>query len=662
MITHRNHLSIMAKILIDLQWSPWAADHFENKLRDESLTDINPFQGKPRLLNKPISQAELRKSLNRLKYNKAAGDDQINSELLKYAPPLLDKTMADTLNKAFETHTDLNINKGVLIAIQKPGKPKGPPGNLRPITLLNTIRKALSLITLDRIRPKVEEYLAHSQSGFRPNRSSSDVVWTHKWLAAKTNVENVCIKISGIDMSAAFEGRYAKSILNAIQRAQEVGGEEHNVGLVTQALPIVVERAREMRMLQNAACALHLSDNNKAATAAANVPGCGGLFHLAVHEEDCLDKIHPSSLRLDPEKPLSLSASDVLGLPVKNASRKSSFIEIEGHKFVVPALSTFLTSSFQYFVTLGYSHLIAEPGYNLVVIDPPWRNKSVKRKKSYHTLAENDLTSIPISHLCADDALVCVWVTNNSRLIDFVKKMLFPAWSVQYLATWIWLKVTSSGEPVCDLHSEHKKPYEQIIIGRFKRKDGPDPSCSHTETRDVSQSDKVTFGVFSSGLPSEELRTSPHSNFHTNINLNSVISNKTLSDSESCVKSDGKVSRHIECSHSGSLENSINSTPLCLKNKNLVKDSSNKDTADHHGKPSHQGVSEVPDKFVVMSLPCALHSKKPILSEVLRPFLPSRPQCLELFARNLVPGWVSWGDEPLCHQHVDYMEPSTLPT
>ncbi|GFS08574.1 very-long-chain enoyl-CoA reductase [Elysia marginata] len=114
------------------------ADHFKNKLRDENLTDIYPFQGKPRPLNKPISQAELRKSLNRLKNNKAAGDDQINSELLKYAPPLLDKTIADTLNKAFETHTDLNINKGVLIAIQKRGKPKGPPGNLRPIRLLNS--------------------------------------------------------------------------------------------------------------------------------------------------------------------------------------------------------------------------------------------------------------------------------------------------------------------------------------------------------------------------------------------------------------------------------------------------------------------------------------------------------------------------------------------
>lgn len=33
------------------------------------------------------------------------------------------------------------------------------------------------------------------------------------------------------------------------------------------------------------------------------------------------------------------------------------------------------------------------------------------------------------------------------------------------------------------------------------------------------------------------------------------------------------------------------------------------------------------------------------LPEVLRPYLPSSPRCLELFARNLWPGWTSWGRE-----------------
>ncbi|GFS24655.1 very-long-chain enoyl-CoA reductase [Elysia marginata] len=69
----------------------------------------------------------------------------------------------------------------------------------------------------ERIRQQVEKYLSPSQSGFRPDRSTADVVWTHKWLAAKTNAENVEIKITGIDMSAAFDTIDRKALLDILK-------------------------------------------------------------------------------------------------------------------------------------------------------------------------------------------------------------------------------------------------------------------------------------------------------------------------------------------------------------------------------------------------------------------------------------------------------------
>ena len=111
----------------------------------------------------------------------------------------------DIYNTPFEKHKDLDINGGVLITIQSPSKKKGPPSNLRPITLLNSLRGALSVVTLNRIKPQVEEYLSKNQSGFRHDRSTSDVIWTHRCLAAKALKEETSIKISGIDMSAAFD-------------------------------------------------------------------------------------------------------------------------------------------------------------------------------------------------------------------------------------------------------------------------------------------------------------------------------------------------------------------------------------------------------------------------------------------------------------------------
>ncbi|GFR75486.1 retrovirus-related Pol polyprotein LINE-1 [Elysia marginata] len=193
------------------------AEYFKSKFQDVSIENIDAFQGPPKALDKPITAGEVRKSLDRLKNNTASGQDGISAELLKYGTKALDEQLAVTFNDTFEKHQDPNIYVGELIAIPKPGKPKGPPKNLRPITLLNTIQKALSIITLNRIRPQVEKYLSPSQSGFRPDRSTADVVWTHKWLAAKTNAENVEIKITGIDMSAAFDTIDRKALLDILK-------------------------------------------------------------------------------------------------------------------------------------------------------------------------------------------------------------------------------------------------------------------------------------------------------------------------------------------------------------------------------------------------------------------------------------------------------------
>ena len=79
-----------------------------------------------------------------------------------------------------------------------------PPDNLRPITLMNSLRKALSIVTLQRIGPHIEDFLSKNESGFWHQRSATDAIWTQRLVAAKTLKEETTIKISGIDMSAAF--------------------------------------------------------------------------------------------------------------------------------------------------------------------------------------------------------------------------------------------------------------------------------------------------------------------------------------------------------------------------------------------------------------------------------------------------------------------------
>ncbi|KAL0278523.1 UNVERIFIED_CONTAM: hypothetical protein PYX00_000329 [Menopon gallinae] len=54
---------------------------------------------------------------------------------------------------------------------------------------------------------------------------------------------------------------------------------------------------------------------------------------------------------------------------------------------------------------------------------------------------------------------------------------------------------------------------------------------------------------------------------------------------------------------------------------------------------------------VFMSAPSAIHSHKPPVCELLKDCIPQNANCLELFARYLLPHWTSYGNEVLKLQH-----------
>lgn len=77
-----------------------------------------------------------------------------------------------------------------------------------------------------------------------------------------------------------------------------------------------------------------------------------------------------------------------------------------------------------------------------------------------------DIASIPVKELLTDNCIVAVWCTNAPSNISAVKNIIFPAWGVEYITTWYWLKVTVDLEPLCDFGAgSRKQPYERIILG-----------------------------------------------------------------------------------------------------------------------------------------------------------------------------------------------------
>ena len=159
-------------------------------------------------------------ALKKLKNNRACGPDNIPNELLKYSGNSFSVQFAPIINECFETHTYIDaIGKSILTPLQKPGKPKGPPKSLRPLNLLNGVRKVLSIVCSNRIQDNVNYYTGPWQCGYKQNRSCADIVWSQRMLISIMLRKQHEFYKMGIDMSSAFDTIKRSTILRLLEDA-----------------------------------------------------------------------------------------------------------------------------------------------------------------------------------------------------------------------------------------------------------------------------------------------------------------------------------------------------------------------------------------------------------------------------------------------------------
>lgn len=119
------------------------------------------------------------------------------------------------------------------------------------------------------------------------------------------------------------------------------------------------------------------------------------------------------------------------------------------------------------------------PLFDLIVLDPPWPNRSARRKRRNYIVADSlneirgILSSIPVTVHLASNGLVAIWITNRASIVDLVTgpRGLFNIWGLELVGEWTWLKITTSGEPIVDLSSKWRKPWERILIARRRGSD-----------------------------------------------------------------------------------------------------------------------------------------------------------------------------------------------
>lgn len=94
-------------------------------------------------------------------------------------------------------------------------------------------------------------------------------------------------------------------------------------------------------------------------------------------------------------------------------------------------------------------------GFDVVLVDPPWENRSVRRGSVYATIPGRNLLALPVVELMRGGGgpapLLALWVTNRERLRRFIDAELLPAWGLEHRATWYWLKLDTEGNPVTPL-------------------------------------------------------------------------------------------------------------------------------------------------------------------------------------------------------------------
>ncbi|TLD26441.1 hypothetical protein PspLS_04728 [Pyricularia sp. CBS 133598] len=152
-------------------------------------------------------------------------------------------------------------------------------------------------------------------------------------------------------------------------------------------------------------------------------------------------------------------------------------------KYYFPPESRYVLGAIQETKTLL---LQSASDFDVIVLDPPWPNRSAKRKKEGYKVAATTheiralLSDVPIPSLLAQDGLVAIWVTNKPAFLDMLtspRDGILSEWGLELVGEWVWLKITTSAQPILPIDSAHRKPWEPLLIVQRKGSKRVFPPC-----------------------------------------------------------------------------------------------------------------------------------------------------------------------------------------
>ena len=130
-------------------------------------------------LDKQITLEEIEKAIKSLKYNKAAGIDEIENEYIKTTFEIYKNIYLNLFNLILQTGCfPEEWAIGLIIPIFKNKGNKNDPNNYRGITLISCLAKLFTTILNNRLKSYLENILLENQAGFREGYSTLDHIFT----------------------------------------------------------------------------------------------------------------------------------------------------------------------------------------------------------------------------------------------------------------------------------------------------------------------------------------------------------------------------------------------------------------------------------------------------------------------------------------------------
>jgi N6-adenosine-specific RNA methylase IME4 len=197
--------------------------------------------------------------------------------------------------------------------------------------------------------------------------------------------------------------------------------------------------------------------------------------------------------------------ADLQGIVKNPSSSESAILNVAGlgsgsqtaetSTYIVPPKSSFVLCTLPLSdpqISTPIPGLPEDHRFNLMLLDPPWPNRSVRRSGHYNThpyFGMEELTqrlgdilrahsyvhgNVPCTNTVPDhhrsfaaqsrQSLAAIWVTNSERSRKAAYDSLRSA-GFRICEEWIWIKTTTDGQPISTLDGLWRRPYEILIIG-----------------------------------------------------------------------------------------------------------------------------------------------------------------------------------------------------